>query len=91
MLREGRTEGIFTLQGKTNRQGVMEIEAETVHDVIASVAIYRPALTRPGYHNVYNRRRKGQEEITYPHPIAESVLGESYGLPIFQEQILDLS
>jgi DNA polymerase III subunit alpha len=91
MIRAGRTEGVFTLQGKTNRQGVMEVEAETVHDVIAAVAIYRPAITRPGYHRVYNARRRGEEVVEYPHAIAEDILGETYGLPIFQEQILELT
>jgi DNA polymerase-3 subunit alpha len=91
MMRAGKTDGVFTLQGKTNRQGVMEVEAQTVHDVIASVAIYRPSLTRPGYHRVYNARRRGEETVSYPSDAAERVLGESYGLPIFQEQILDLA
>jgi DNA polymerase-3 subunit alpha len=90
MIRAGRTAGVFTLQGKTNRQGVMEVEPEDEHGVIAAVAIYRPSLTRPGYHNVYNARRRGDEEVSFPHPIAEKILGESYGLPIFQEHILDL-
>jgi DNA polymerase-3 subunit alpha len=90
MIRAGKTEGIFTLQGKTNRQGVMEVEPTDEHGVIASVAIYRPSLTRPGYHRVYNNRRTGREEVTYPHKVAEDVLGESFGLPIFQEQILEL-
>jgi DNA polymerase-3 subunit alpha len=90
MLREGRTEGVFTLQGKENRRGVMDVEAESVHDVIRSVAIYRPALTRPGYDKVFNRRRRGEEEVEYPHPLFAEILGPTYGLPIFQEQIMDV-
>lgn len=90
MLREGRTEGIFTLQGKENRRGCIECEVEAVRDVIASVAIYRPALTRPGYHKVFNARRKGNEAVSFPHEIAEEILGATYGLPVFQEQILEL-
>lgn len=90
MMRAGDTEGVFTIQGKTNRTGVMEVEPTDEHGVIATVAIYRPSLTRPGYHRVYNRRRKGEEEIEYPHPIAEKVLGETMGMPVFQEQILEL-
>lgn len=91
MLREGRTEGVFTLQGKSNRQGVIECEVEKVEDVIASVAIYRPALTRVGGDKLYNSRRKGEEIVTYAHPVAEKVLGPTYGVPIFQEQILQLA
>ena len=90
MLRQGKTEGVFTLQGKENRRGVMEVDAKNVHDVIASVAIYRPALTRPGYDKVYNKRRRGFEDVEYPCEIAEKVLGSTYGIPIFQEQILEL-
>lgn len=90
MLREGKTEGVFTIQGKTNRQGCIECEVENVHDLIRAVAIYRPALTRPGYHNSYNRRRRGEEEVSYPHELAEKVLSDTYGMPVFQEQILEL-
>jgi DNA polymerase III subunit alpha len=91
MLRKGDTEGIFTLQGNTNRQGCIEVEVNNVHDVIASVAIYRPALTRPGYHRVFNRRRRGEERVNYPSRIAEEVLASTYGLPVFQEQLLQLA
>jgi DNA polymerase-3 subunit alpha len=91
MIRAGKTEGIFTLQGKTTRQGLQEMEVESVHDVIKAVAIYRPSITRPGYHKVYNRRRRGEEKVTYPHPLTKEILEETYGLPIFQEQILELA
>jgi DNA polymerase-3 subunit alpha len=90
MLRAGRTEGIFTLQGKENRRGVVDVEVQGVHDVIASVAIYRPALTRPGYDKVYNDRRLGKKTVSYPSPISKSILGSTYGLPIFQEQIMEI-
>lgn len=90
MLREGRTEGVFTLQGKENRRGVVEVEAQSVHDVIASVAIYRPALTREKKHVLYNKRRKGVEEVSYAHPILEEILGPTYGVPIFQEQVMEI-
>lgn len=90
MLREGKTEGVFTVQGKTNRRGCIEVEVENVHDVIATVAIYRPALTRTNLPNTYNARRRGEEKVTYPHPIVEEILSESYGLAIFQEQVMDV-
>jgi DNA polymerase-3 subunit alpha len=90
MLRSGRTEGIFTLQGKENRRGCMEVEVENEHDVIRTVAIYRPALTREGKHNTYNNRRKGYEEVEYPHEIAEAVVGDTFGVPVFQEQAMEL-
>lgn len=90
MLRAGHTEGIFTLQGKENRRGCMEVEVENVHDVIRTVAIYRPALTREGRHTLYNHRRKGIEDVSYPHPLVKPIMQETYGVPVFQEQAMEL-
>lgn len=91
MLRSGNTEGIFTLQGKENRKGCMEVEVENIHDVIRTVAIYRPALTREGKNALYNNRRKGLAEIDYPHEIVEEVVGDTFGVPVFQEQAMELA
>ncbi|HKU51097.1 MAG TPA: DNA polymerase III subunit alpha, partial [Nitrospira sp.] len=90
LLRDGRTEGVFTLQGKENRRGCIEVEVATVHDVIRTVAIYRPALTREGKHSLYNARRKGLEEIEYPHPLIETATGDTFGVPVFQEQVMEI-
>lgn len=90
MLRAGKTEGIFTLQGKENRRGCIEVEVENVHDVIRTVAIYRPALTREGKHNTYNLRRKDKEAISYPHPLVEQATGDTFGVPVFQEQVMEI-
>jgi DNA polymerase III subunit alpha len=90
MLRAGKTEGVFTLQGKENRRGCIEVEVDSVDDVIRTVAIYRPALTREKKHLVYNRRRKG-EPVSYPHPIVEEAVGDTYGVPVFQEQVMEIA
>jgi hypothetical protein len=90
MLREGRTEGIFTLQGKETRRGCIECEVENINDVIATVAVYRPALTRTGLNKVFVRRRKGLESVDYPHPLVEEILAPTYGIPVFQEQIMEM-
>jgi DNA polymerase III subunit alpha len=90
MMREGRTEGVFTLQGKETRRGVVECEVANVHDVITAFALHRPALTRVGGNKLYNNRRKGIQAVSYPHEIAENILGPTYGVPVFQEQILEI-
>jgi DNA polymerase-3 subunit alpha len=91
MLRDGRTEGVFTLQGKENRRGCIETEVASVEDVIKAVAIYRPALTREGKHTIYNARRRGIDPVEYSHPLSEKVLGYTYGVPVFQEQAMELA
>jgi DNA polymerase-3 subunit alpha len=91
MLREGKTEGVFTLQGKENRRGCIEVEVENVRDVINAVAIYRPALTREKQHLVFNKRRRGEEIVHYPHEIVQKIVGPTHGVPIFQEQAMEIA
>jgi DNA polymerase III subunit alpha len=91
MLRAGKTEGVFTLQGKENRRGCIEVEVQNVNDVINTVAIYRPALTRAKLHTVYNKRRRGEETVEYPHEIVETIVGATHGVPIFQEQAMEIA
>lgn len=91
MLRKGDTEGVFTLQGKENRRGCIEVEVESVHDVIRTVAIYRPALTREGKNKIYNARRRGDDDVNYPHEIVETIVGDTYGVPVFQEQAMEIA
>lgn len=90
MIRRGDTEGVFTIQGSTNRNGVMEVEVEDVHGIIAAIAIYRPALTRQGLHHTYNKRRKGDEPVEHINEYDKGVLDETFGLPIFQEQTMEI-
>lgn len=90
MIRKGKVEGVHTLQGKENRRGAMECEVETVHDVIRMTAAYRPALTREKKQVLYNQRRKGEKPVEYAHPILEEILGPTYGIPIFQEQVMEI-
>jgi DNA polymerase III subunit alpha len=90
MIRVGATEGVHTLQGKENRRVAMEIEASSVHDVIKTAAIGRPALTREGKDKLYNARRRGEEIVEYPHEIVEEILGPTFGIPVFQEQVMEI-
>jgi DNA polymerase-3 subunit alpha len=91
MIRAGRTEGVHTIQGKEVRRGCVEIEVENVHDVILAAALYRPANTREGKDKLYVERRKGREIVSYPHPLVEEVVGTTYGVPVFQEQAMEIA
>jgi len=90
MFRQGRTEGVHTLQGKENRKVAMELGVESVHDVIQAAAIGRPALTREGKDKQIYARRRGEEVVEYPHEIVEEILGPTNGIPIFQEQVMEI-
>lgn len=90
MLQAGDTEGVHSMQGKTQRQGCLEVKPESVFDLIAIQALYRPSGTRTGFDKVFVKRRRGEEKISKIHPLVDEVLAETYGLPIYQEQTLDI-
>ena len=90
MIRSGRVEGVHTLQGKETRRGAVAMEVETIDDLITAAALYRPANTREGKDRIFNKRRKGQEEVLYPHEIVEKIAGPTQGLAVFQEQAMEI-
>src|SRR4029077_18522804 len=90
MIRAGKVDGIHTLQGKEVRKGIVEMEAENVYDLVLAAALYRPANTRSNKAKLYVQRRQGGEIVTYPHPMLEKILGPTEGLPIFQEQAMEI-
>jgi DNA polymerase-3 subunit alpha len=90
MIRKGHVDGVHTLQGKETRRGVVEIQAENVHDLILASALYRPANTREDKDKLYVERRRGGEILDYPHEVLERILGPTLGIPIFQEQAMEI-
>jgi DNA polymerase III alpha subunit len=90
MLCAGDTDGVHSMQGKTQRQGCIEVKPRNVFDLVAIQALYRPSGTRTGFDKVFVRRRRKEEKVPKIHPLVDSVLAETYGLPIYQEQVLDI-
>lgn len=90
MIANGRVDGVHTVQGKEVRRGCMEIEVETVHDVILAAALYRPANTRENKDKLYVERRRGFEKVDYPHEVVERIVGPTHGVPVFQEQAMEI-
>ncbi len=91
LLREGRTIGVFQLESE-GMQGLMErLEPEKFEDIVAANALYRPGPLESGMTEDYIERKHDREEVTYPHPDLEGVLDDTYGLPIYQEQIMQMA
>lgn len=90
MIRAGHVDGVHTLQGKETRRGVVEVQVEDIHDVILCAALYRPANTREDKDKVYLERRRGSEVVEYEHEILEAILGPTEGIPVFQEQAMEI-
>jgi DNA polymerase-3 subunit alpha len=92
MLREGRTEGIHSMQGGVQRRGCMEVGVESVEDMVAVQALYRPgAGSRTGTDKSFVNRRHGREDWESTNEFVGQYLDETYGYAIYQEQIMEMA
>ena len=67
------------------------LQPDRFQDVIALVALYRPGPMSNNWHNAYADRKNKREEVDYPHPATESVLADTYGLMIYQDQVMEIA
>jgi DNA polymerase-3 subunit alpha len=91
LLRRGDSMGVFQLEGGPMRALVRSLAPTSFDDVAALVALYRPGPMAANMHNDYADRKNDRKPTTYLHPDAEEVLGDTYGLPIYQEQVMRLA
>ncbi len=86
LLGRGETAGVFQVEGAGMRRHLVEMKPKTLDHVIAMVALFRPGPMDfiPSYIN----RMHGKEEISYIHPALEPILKETYGITVYQEQIM---
>lgn len=89
LLQQGDTAGIFQLESDGMRQALREIYPTHFLDIVAVNALYRPGPM--DFIPVYARRKHGQEPIVMPHPVLESILSETYGVIVYQEQIMRIA
>ncbi|MBQ0140187.1 MAG: DNA polymerase III subunit alpha [Kurthia sp.] len=89
LLQEGDVEGIFQLESEGMRQSLVSIVPTTINDIIAINALYRPGPM--DFIKDYAARKLGQEQVVYPHQTLKPILEETYGIIIYQEQILKIA
>jgi len=88
MLRLGNSIGIFQLEGDKMRQLMRRLAPTSFDDIAALNALYRPGPLSENVHNDYADRKNGRQEVRYDHPDLAAVLAETYGLMIYQEDIM---
>jgi DNA polymerase III subunit alpha len=91
LLRAGDTIGVFQLEGGPMRALIRSVAPDSFEDVSAVIALYRPGPMAQNWHNEYADRKNGRKPITYPHPVLEELLAPTYGLMVYQEQLMRLS
>lgn len=86
LLGRGETAGVFQVEGSGMRRWLMQMKPKELANVIAMVALFRPGPMDfiPGY----IRRMHGEEEVSYKHPALEPIFKETYGYPVYQEQLM---
>ena len=85
----GDTYGIFQFESAGMRRALMELKPDRIEDLIAMNALYRPGPMDniPSFIN----RKHGTEDVAYPHPALSSVLDETYGIIVYQEQVMQIA
>jgi DNA polymerase-3 subunit alpha len=91
LLCRGEGTGVFQVESSGMRKLLIDMKPDRFDDIIALVALYRPGPLGSGMDQTYVNRKHGREEIVYDHPILEPILGKSFALMIFQEQMMQLS
>jgi DNA polymerase-3 subunit alpha len=88
LLQRGSGIGVFQLEGAPMRALMRALKPTSFDDVAALVALYRPGPMAANMHNDYADRKNGRKPIEYLHPDLEDLLGDTYGLMIYQESVM---
>jgi len=88
LLRHGRTMGCFQIESPGMRQLLQMLQAEGIADLIQALSLIRPGPSSSGMKHAFIRRMRGEEPTTYPTPLLEEALSSTYGVMLYQEDIL---
>ncbi len=85
------TVGLFQVESRAQMATLPKMKPVTFYDLAVEVALIRPGPIQGQSVHPYLRRRNGEEPVRYPHPSTESILAKTLGVPIFQEQLMELA
>ncbi|QLE39535.1 DNA polymerase III subunit alpha [Nostoc sp. C052] len=91
LLEAGELEGIFQLESSGMRQIVRDLKPSNIEDISSILALYRPGPLDAGLIPKFINRKHGREKIDYQHQVLEPILDETYGIMVYQEQIMKIA
>ena len=91
MIRKGDTVGTFQIESRAQMAMLPRLKPRNYYDLVIEVSIVRPGPITGGMVHPYLRRRNGEEPVVYPHEILEPILKKTLGVPLFQEQVMQLA
>jgi len=91
MLTKADTVGVFQVESRAQMATLPRMKPKTFYDLAVEVALIRPGPIQGHSVHPYLRRRNGEEPVSYPHPLSEPILAKTLGVPVFQEQLMELA
>ncbi|MEX3515003.1 MULTISPECIES: error-prone DNA polymerase [unclassified Corynebacterium] len=91
MLCRADAVGVFQVESRAQLATLPRLKPRVFFDLVVEVALIRPGPIQGGSVHPYLRRRDGLEEVTYDHPVLEKSLGKTLGIPLFQEQLMQIA
>ncbi|MGH7738906.1 MAG: DNA polymerase III subunit alpha, partial [bacterium] len=91
LLRQARTGGIFQLESRGIRDYMRKLAPENMEDITALLALYRPGPLGSDMVDDFIHRKRGQVKVQYPHPRLEPILKTTYGVILYQEQVMRIA
>jgi len=85
---KGDTDGVFQVESSGMRKYLRMLKPSCFEDIIAMLALYRPGPLNSGMVDEFIKRKHGEIEVTYPHPSLEDTLKPTYGVMVYQEQVM---
>ncbi|MEW6473049.1 MAG: error-prone DNA polymerase [Actinomycetota bacterium] len=91
LLCDADTVGVFQVESRAQMATLPRLRPRTFYDIVIEVALIRPGPIQGGSVHPYIRRRRGEEPVTYLHPLLEGCLKKTLGVPLFQEQLMQMA
>jgi DNA-directed DNA polymerase III PolC len=91
LVQAGRTIGCFQIESPGMRATLKEVQADSVDDIMVALALYRPGPLTGGLKDAFVRRHRGEEGIAHLHPALAPLLEDTYGVILYQEQVLRIA
>ncbi len=91
MMCHADTVGVFQIESRAQMSTLPRLKPRTFYDLVVEIALIRPGPIQGGSVHPYIRRRNGEEEVTYLHPLLKNSLEKTLGIPLFQEQLMQMA
>jgi DNA polymerase III subunit alpha len=91
MISRGDTLGVFQLESSGFREILKKLKPDCLEDIVAAVALYRPGPLEGGMVDDFIERKHGRKRVEYPHPSLEGILKDTYGVIVYQEQVMQIA